>query len=143
MSPVLAGSFHSLAAHRRRGRYRNGSALSSDNYFSLSATIRIPGWPGQRRNARLVVKGLLGDLERKRCEPIARRVCMERKPVQFFVGASKWDDASVRTELRRHVTAERADPHGVLIFDGSGFPKKGKASCGVKTPVVRSDGQGR
>ena len=86
----------------------------------------------QRNSARVVVKGLLGDLERKTCEPIARRAGLERKPIQFFVGAGKWDDEAVMAELRQHVAEEQADPHGILIFDGSGFPKKGKASCGVK-----------
>jgi SRSO17 transposase len=86
----------------------------------------------QRQTAGIVVKGLLGDLERKTCEPIARRAGLERKPVQFFVGAGRWDDEAVMAELRQYVTEERADPHGILIFDGSGFPKKGNASCGVK-----------
>src|SRR5471032_2484526 len=49
----------------------------------------------QRDNARVVVKGLLGDLERKTCEPIARRAGLERKPLQFFVGAGKWEDEAV------------------------------------------------
>lgn len=86
----------------------------------------------QRDNARVVVAGLLGDLERKTCEPIARRNGLERKPIQFFVGSGKWDDEAVMAELRQHVRAQRADPQGILIFDGSGFPKKGNASCGVK-----------
>jgi SRSO17 transposase len=35
-------------------------------------------------------------------------------------------------ELRRHVAATFADPEAVLVLDGSGFPKKGEASCGVQ-----------
>ncbi|MCY3023470.1 MAG: transposase [Planctomycetota bacterium] len=35
-------------------------------------------------------------------------------------------------ELRAHVAEEFGDPHGILVLDGSGFPKKGRASCGVK-----------
>mgnify|MGYP001611147718 CR=1 FL=1 len=76
----------------------------------------------QRENARVVIKGLLGDLERKTCEPIARRAGLERKPIQFFVGAGKWNDEAVMAELRRHVVEERGDPQGILVFDGSGFP---------------------
>ena len=86
----------------------------------------------QRDNASVVVSGLLGDLERKTCEPIARRAGLERKPIQFFVGSGKWDDEAVMAEVREHVREERADPRGILIFDGSGFPKKGNASCGVQ-----------
>ena len=86
----------------------------------------------QRANARIVVAGLLGDLERKTCEPIARRNGLHRKPIQFFVGNGKWDDEAVLDELFRHVLECRADPHGIVVFDGSAFPKKGTASCGVK-----------
>lgn len=86
----------------------------------------------QRANARVVVAGLLGDLERKTCEPIARRNGLHRKPIQFFVGNGKWDDEAVLDEINRHVLQRRADPHGIVVFDGSGFPKKGTASCGVK-----------
>ena len=86
----------------------------------------------QAANAVVVVEGLLSDLERKTCEPIARREGLERKPIQFFVGAGKWDDEAVMTELRAHVRQEFADPQGVLILDGTGFPKKGTESCGVQ-----------
>ena len=85
-----------------------------------------------RVNARIVVAGLLGNLERKTCEPIARRNGLHRKPIQFFVGNGKWDDEAILEEIYRHVTQRRADPHGIIVFDGSGFPKKGTASCGVK-----------
>jgi len=86
----------------------------------------------QAANAVVVVEGLLSDLERKTCEPIARREGLHRKPIQFFVGAGKWDDEAVMAEMRRHVVQAFGDPHGVLILDNSGFPKKGAASCGVK-----------
>lgn len=86
----------------------------------------------QAGNAVLVVEGLLSDLERKTCEPIARRKGVPRKPVQFFVGQGKWDDEAVMAELRRHVAEELGDVQGVLILDPSAFPKKGTASCGVQ-----------
>jgi|SRR5208337_5116435 len=85
----------------------------------------------QRRNATLVVRGLISGLERKTCEPIAREAGVTRKPIQFFVGCGKWDDEAVMAELRRHVCQELSDPNAVLVVDGSGFPKKGKDSCGV------------
>ena len=85
----------------------------------------------QRGNALLVMQGLLSGLERKTCEPIARAAGVPRKPIQFFVGNGKWDDEAVMTELRVHVAQALADPEAVLVIDGSTFPKKGKASCGV------------
>jgi len=85
----------------------------------------------QRTNAALVIRGHLSGLERKTCEPIAIEAGLPRKPIQFFVGAGKWDDEAVMEELRQHVREELADPDGVVVIDPSAFPKKGTESCGV------------
>lgn len=85
----------------------------------------------QRDNAVIVVEGLLSGLERKTAEPIALDHGVERKPIQFFVGAGKWDDEAVMAELREHVAEEMGDPGAVLVLDPSTFPKKGTHSCGV------------
>jgi SRSO17 transposase len=85
----------------------------------------------QRDNATTVIRGLLSGLERKTCEPIAIEAGLARKPIQFFVGAGKWDDEGVMAEVRTHAREELADPEGVVVIDPSGFPKKGTRSCGV------------
>jgi SRSO17 transposase len=85
----------------------------------------------QRHNATLVLRGLLSGLQRKTCEPIAVEAGVHRKPIQFLVGAGKWDDEAVMAELRRHVVEELADDQAVLILDASTFPKSGADSCGV------------
>lgn len=85
----------------------------------------------QRATAALVIRGRLGGLERKTSEPIAIEAGLPRKPIQFFVGAGKWDDEAVMAELRTHVGEVLADPGGVVVVDGSAFPKKGAESCGV------------
>jgi SRSO17 transposase len=85
----------------------------------------------QRATATLVIRGHLSGLERKTCEPIAIEAGLPRKPIQFFVGAGKWDDESVMDELRLHVREELTDPNGVVVIDPSAFPKKGTESCGV------------
>jgi SRSO17 transposase len=84
-----------------------------------------------RENATRVIRGLLRGLERKTCEPIAIQAGLPRKPIQFFVGAGKWDDENVMCELRNHVREELAKPDGVVVIDPSAFPKKGTESCGV------------
>src|SRR5438270_3946812 len=71
----------------------------------------------QRANATLVIRGLVSGLQRKTCEPIAVEAGVHRKPVQFFVGAGKWDDEAVMAELRRHVREVLADPQAILILD--------------------------
>ena len=86
----------------------------------------------QGHNARIVVEGLLGGLERKTAEPIAREHGVPRKPIQFFVGSGKWNDETVMAEVRRHVVQMLGDPEGVLVFDPSAFAKKGTHSCGVE-----------
>ena len=84
-----------------------------------------------RHNATLVIRGLISGLERKTCEPIAIEAGLPRKPIQFFVGAGKWDDEAVMIELRSHVREDLAEPEGVVVIDPSAFPKKGTESCGV------------
>lgn len=86
----------------------------------------------QRQHAELVIRGRLSALDRKTCEPIARQAGVERKPVQQFVGAGKWDDEAVQGELRQHVADVFGDENATLVVDGSAFPKKGTESCGVQ-----------
>src|SRR4051812_14041635 len=85
----------------------------------------------QRATATTVIRGHLSGLERKTSEPIAIEAGSPRKPIQFFVGAGKWDDEAVMAELRLHVREELAEPQGVVVIDPSAFPKKGTESCGV------------
>src|SRR5262244_2603381 len=85
----------------------------------------------QHELARVVLQGKLSGLQRKTSEPIAYQAGRPRKPVQFFVGAGKWDDEAVMAELRTHVREALAEPDGVVVIDPSAFPKKGTESCGV------------
>jgi SRSO17 transposase len=85
----------------------------------------------QRGHALTILSGKLTGLQRKTTEPIALQAGQHRRNLQLFVGAGGWQDRPVRAELRRHVAEELADPEGVFILDGSGFPKKGAGSCGV------------
>ena len=85
----------------------------------------------QRGHATLAIQGRLSSLQRKTTEPIACQAGKHRKPLQNFVGASSWDDEAIMAKLRRHVAEELGDPEAVLVLDGSGFPQKGSASCGV------------
>lgn len=86
----------------------------------------------QRVLSKLYVQGQLSELQRKSIEPIATFHHRPRRGLQRFIGAGKWEDAGVRSELHRQVDAEIGDPEdGVLCLDGSGFPKKGDHSVGV------------
>src|SRR5215831_16441153 len=85
----------------------------------------------QRDHALTVLRGKLSGLQRKTTEPIAAQAGLKRRNLQLFVGDGGWLDEPVRDELRRHVSEELADADAVFVLDGSAFPKKGAASCGV------------
>jgi len=92
---------------------------------------RLLNQPAQRSHAADYVSGLLSDLERKNVESIAYRHDQERDPLQHFMGCAAWDHAPLMTELARQVGAELGEDDGVIVFDPSAFPKKGKQSVGV------------
>jgi SRSO17 transposase len=85
----------------------------------------------QRASAALVIRGPLSGLQRKTCEPIAVQAGVHRKPIQFLVGAGRWDDEAVMAELRRHVAEELGDERAIVVIDATTFPKSGADSCGV------------
>lgn len=92
---------------------------------------RLLNQPAQRSHAADYVSGLLSDLERKNVESIAYRHDQERDPLQHFMGCAAWDHAPLMTELARQVGVELGEDDGVIVFDPSAFPKKGKQSVGV------------
>jgi len=86
----------------------------------------------QRLNAQLILEGKLSNLSRKTSEPIANLAHVRGENLQDFIGSSPWKDRAVLDGLRQHVIEVWGDAKGVLVGDGSGFPKKGEHSCGVK-----------
>jgi SRSO17 transposase len=86
----------------------------------------------QRDHARTYLAGLVSDLEHKNAESIAYRHDQERHGLQHFVGSSTWDHRPLMRELADQVGRELGTPDGVIIFDPSGFAKKGNASVGVQ-----------
>ena len=86
----------------------------------------------QRDHARTYLAGLVSDLKRKTAESIVYRHDQERHGLQHFVGSSTWDHRPLLRELAGQVGREIGIPDGVVVFDPSGFAKKGKASVGVQ-----------
>src|SRR3954462_1016949 len=86
----------------------------------------------QRDHARTYLAGLVSDLGRKNAESIAYRHDLERHGLQHFVGSSTWDHRPLVRELAGQVGREIGTPDGVIVFDPSGFAKKGDASVGVQ-----------
>ena len=86
----------------------------------------------QRRRAAEFIGGLMSDVERKNAESIAYRHDQERKEMQYFLGESQWDYQPLLLELATQVGRDLGRPDGVIVFDPSGFPKKGTESVGVQ-----------
>ena len=76
--------------------------------------------------------GQFSSLERKSIEPIALAVkdgnvrCLQR-----FVSDAPWDDDRMILKYHRLVKDDLSSDDGALIFDESGFVKKGRDSIGV------------
>lgn len=86
----------------------------------------------QKDHARTYLAGLVSDLKHKTAESIAYRHDQERHGLQHFVGSSTWDHRPLLRELAGQVGREIGTPDGVIVFDPSGFAKKGRASVGVQ-----------
>ena len=76
--------------------------------------------------------GQFSELERKSIEPIALKVDSGNvRAMQRFVSVADWSDEKLLHKYRNIVNEDMGDPNGVLIFDESGFVKKGNESVGV------------
>lgn len=76
--------------------------------------------------------GQFADLERKSIEPIALALKDGNvRALQRFVSDAPWDDDKIIAKHRSLVNDDLGSPDGALIFDESGFVKKGQESVGV------------
>jgi SRSO17 transposase len=76
--------------------------------------------------------GQFSPLERKSIEPIALSVEGGNvRAMQRFVSDAPWDDDKISFKYRYYVAEDLGSPEGALIFDESGFVKKGQESIGV------------
>ncbi len=76
--------------------------------------------------------GQFSPLERKSIEPIALAVKDGNvRAMQRFVSDAPWDDENMIAKYRNLINDDLGSPNGALIFDESGFIKKGQDSIGV------------
>jgi SRSO17 transposase len=93
----------------------------------------------QRREPRawsaFSLRGQRSDLERKTVEPMVLAVhgphAAAVRAGQQFLGPGAWDDTAIVARHQRLVAESLGEPDGVVMFDGSGFPKQGTHSVGV------------
>jgi len=76
--------------------------------------------------------GQCSKLERKSIEPMALHVEGGTiRGLQRFISDVHWDEDQMRWNDHQLVAEEMGEPDGVLMFDETGFVKKGKDSVGV------------
>ena len=89
----------------------------------------------QREWSAFYLRGQLADLERKTVEPMVLALhgpdLAAVRAGQQFLGEGAWEDAPILARHQRLVAESLGESDGVVIFDGSGFPKQGTHSVGV------------
>jgi SRSO17 transposase len=76
--------------------------------------------------------GQLSHLERKSIEPMALHVIGGTvRGLQRFISDVRWDEEQMRWNYHQLVAEAMGEPDGILMFDETGFVKKGKDSVGV------------
>jgi SRSO17 transposase len=76
--------------------------------------------------------GQFSKLERKSIEPMALQVEGGTiRGLQRFISDVVWDEEQMRWNYHQLVADELGDPEGILMFDETGFVKKGQDSVGV------------
>jgi SRSO17 transposase len=76
--------------------------------------------------------GQFSKLERKSIEPMALQIEGARiRGLQRFISDVIWDEEQMRWNYHQLLADEMGAPDGVLMFDESGFVKKGQDSVGV------------
>lgn len=76
--------------------------------------------------------GQFSELERKSIEPIALKVEGGNvRNMQRLLSYTRWEEEKMLSKYHKLVKEDMGDEDGVLIFDESGFRKKGKESVGV------------
>jgi SRSO17 transposase len=87
--------------------------------------------PEQRQHTVEYISGLLSRLDHKTGEAIAYLHDQERQGIQKFLGHVPWGHQPLLLTLAQQVGTDLGEPDGVIVFDPSGFPKKGTKSVGV------------
>src|SRR5271157_1160923 len=80
-----------------------------------------------------LLRGVLPRLE-EFIEPFVDHLAgldQQRQGIQKFIGEVPWDHQPMLRTLAAQVGQDLGEPDGVIVFDPSGFPKKGTKSVGV------------
>ena len=124
----------------KRGSMNDGASRgfsrAAQRFVAPAESVCLPfveslGEPEQKRHTVEYMTGLVSGLERKTGEGIAYLHDQERQGIQKFIGFVPWDHQPLLATLASQVGQELGEADGVIVFDPSGFPKKGTKSVGV------------
>ncbi|HEY6072739.1 MAG TPA: IS701 family transposase, partial [Anaerolineales bacterium] len=91
--------------------------------------------PEQRDWFRFFLCGQLSNQERKTVEPMVLELLGTDgnaiRAAQYFLGQAPWDTTPFLERVQTLVADWLGEPDGVVVVDGSGFPKQGSHSVGV------------
>jgi SRSO17 transposase len=89
----------------------------------------------QREWSEFYLRGQVAELERKTVEPMVLALKgpdpAAVRAGQQFLGQGAWEDGPILARHQRLVGESLGEADGVVIVDGSGFPKQGTHSVGV------------
>ncbi len=95
-----------------------------------------------RQQAYDYLRALLSPVERKNGWQIAEHVgAATPDGVQRLLATAHWDADQVRDDLRSYVVEHLGHPEAVMVFDETGFLKKGTKSVGVKRQYCGTAGK--
>jgi len=90
----------------------------------------------QREQSEKYLQGLLSEIENKSVEAMILHLEGDNpnavRASQQFLGEGAWKDGPILSRHWQEVDKDLRDENGVLITDGSDFPKQGQESVGVK-----------
>jgi SRSO17 transposase len=93
-------------------------------------------------SAYAFLDGLLGP-ERRKTGWMRAEAAGDKGPwrQQAILGRGRWEADALRDIVRDYALETLADLDAVLVIDETGFPKQGKASCGVARQYTGSAGK--
>lgn len=90
----------------------------------------------QREQSLKYLSGLLSSVPNKSVECMVLHMEGNNsnavRAAQQFISQGAWDDEEILAQHWREVASDLGDGNGVLLLDGSDFPKQGPESVGVK-----------
>ena len=107
------------------------STLPELDEFLSTFNIKFRRSEGEAALERYL-SGLLTELPNKNCDTIATAVPgTSEQRLQEFLTKMQWDEHDLNRQRVQKMIAEATVGNGVLLFDETGFEKKGTASVGV------------